>query len=76
MGKTYRRQPLSLFDDVQPVKTRIKSKMPKLIRRDGSKEYCGTCDQAGDYILNGTIVCKACGDKKLELWNNIIKEDA
>lgn len=73
MGKTYRRQPLSLFDDVQPVQTRVKSKMPVLVKRDGSPTCCDRCDQTGDYILNGTIVCKDCGKKSIDLWNSIIR---
>lgn len=76
MGKTYRRQPLSLFDDVQPVQTRVKSKMTKLIRRDGLNEYCGTCDQPGEYIVNGAISCKDCASKSIDLWNSIIRGKA
>lgn len=76
MGKTYRRQSLSLFDDVHPVQTRVKSKMPKLVRRDGTPTCCDQCDQNAEYILNGTAVCKDCGNKSIEMWNSIIKGEA
>lgn len=73
--KYHRHQQRPLFEneDVQTIRKRIKSKMPKLIRRDGSPTCCDRCDQNGEYILNGTIVCKDCGNQSIQLWNEIIK---
>lgn len=72
--KYHRHQQLPLFEnETIEAPKRVRSKVPKLIRRDGSPTCCDRCDQNGEYILNGTVVCKDCGSKSIQLWNKIIK---